>query len=58
MAPRITALVEDVRMGATAAPAAVEIDELIPIYLNGAMLYYRRISVEPLEPEWEIEMAQ
>jgi hypothetical protein len=56
MAARIIATVEDVKMGAALALAVVEIDELVPIRLDSALLYYRRVSVEPIEPEWEVEI--
>jgi len=37
--------------------ATIEIDELVPIRLDGMVLYRRAISIEPVEPEWEIELA-
>ena len=39
------------------ALATIEIDELVPTVINGAVLYYRAISIEQIEPEWEIELA-
>ena len=53
MVPRITATIESVRN----ALAVMEIDELMPVMVNGAVLYYRTTSIEPVEPEWEIELA-
>jgi hypothetical protein len=53
MVPRITATIESVRN----ALAVMEIDRLIPIHLNGTVIYRRAISVEPVDPEWEIELA-
>ena len=42
------------------ALAVVEIDELMPVMVNGTVLYRRAISVGPIElviePEWEIEL--
>ena len=41
--------------------ATIEIDELVPVMVNGAVLYRRAISVGAIElaiePEWEIELA-
>ena len=57
MVPRIIATIESVKMGVSDAPAVMEIDRLIPIHLNGTVIYRRAISVEPVDPEWEIELA-
>jgi hypothetical protein len=57
MVARIIATIESVRMGASMAPAVIEIDEIVPLHVNGAVLYAREVRVEPLEPEWEIELA-
>jgi nicotinamide mononucleotide (NMN) deamidase PncC len=57
MAAKIIATVESARAGAALAPAVVEIDEMVPVFIDGAVLYAREIRVEPIEPEWEIELA-
>jgi hypothetical protein len=57
MAAAIIAIVESVRAGVSGALAAVEIDELRPVFITGATLYARKIRVEPVEPEWEVELA-
>ena len=40
--------------------ATIEIDELMPVMVNGTVLYRKAISVGPIElviePEWEIEL--
>jgi hypothetical protein len=46
-----------VRAGAALALAVIEIDEVVPLCINGVMLYCREVRVEPLEPEYEIELA-
>jgi hypothetical protein len=56
MAPRIVALVEETRAGVALAPAIIEIDEVVSLHINGAVLYYRRIAVEQIKPEWEVEI--
>jgi hypothetical protein len=57
MIPKIIATVESVRAGARNALAVVEIDEVRPIFITGATLYVREMRVEPIEPEYEIELA-
>jgi hypothetical protein len=55
--PKIIATVESVRAGVSGALAVVEIDEVRPVFITGATLYAREIRAEPIDPEWEIELA-
>jgi hypothetical protein len=57
MIPKIIATVESVRAGARNALAVVEIDEVRPIFITGATLYVREVRTEPIDPEWEVELA-